>query len=202
MFRLGFLASHRGTNMQAVIDACRAGRIPAQPVVVISNNRLSGALKRAAAADIDGYHLSSKTHPDPAHLDTAILQALRKHKVDLVILTGYLKKIGPKTLPGYRGRIINIHPSLLPKYGGPGMYGLRIHEAVLAARERTTGVTIHRVEGAYDEGAVLAQNLVPVKTDDTPESLAARVLEVEHTLLVETVRKIAKGEIPIAHTSR
>ena len=82
------------------------------------------------------------------------------------------------------------------------MYGLRIHEAVLAARERTTGVTIHRVEGAYDEGAVLAQNLVPVKTDDTPESLAARVLEVEHTLLVETVRKIAKGEIPIAHTSR
>ena len=199
MFRIAFFASHRGTNMQAVIDACREGRIHAQPVVVISNNRLSGALKRAKAAGIAGYHINSKIHPDPAHLDTTILHTLEQHEVDLVVLTGYLKKIGPKTLMAYRGRMINIHPSLLPRHGGQGMYGLRVHEAVLAAGEPATGVTIHRVEAEYDKGMVLAQRTVPVKPADTAESLAGRVLVSEHALLVETVGKIARGEIPAYH---
>ncbi len=185
--------------MQAVIDACREERIHAQPVVVISNNRLSGALKRAKAAGIAGYHINSKIHPDPAHLDTTILHTLEQHEVDLVVLTGYLKKIGPKTLMAYRGRMINIHPSLLPRHGGQGMYGLRVHEAVLAAGEPATGVTIHRVEAEYDKGMVLAQRTVPVKPDDTAESLAGRVLVSEHALLVETVGKIARGEIPAYH---
>lgn len=199
MLRLGFLASHRGTNMQAVIDACRIGRIQAKPVVAISNNRLSGALKRAKAAGMAAYHLSGKTHPEPADLDAAILQVLDKHRTDLVILTGYLKKIGPQTLAAWRGRMINIHPSLLPKYGGQGMYGLRIHEAVLAAGEQTTGVTIHLVEGEYDEGAVLAQQAVPVRPDDTPHTLAERVLAVEHALLVDTVGRIADGSISLPY---
>ena len=199
MIRIAFFASHRGTNMQAVIDACREGRIHAQPVVVISNNRLSGALKRAEAAGIAGYHINSKIHPDPDHLDATILHTLEQHEADLVVLTGYLKKIGPKTLMAYRGRIINIHPYLLPRHGGQGMYGLRVHEAVLAAGEPATGVTIHRVEAEYDKGMVLAQRTVPVNPGDTAESLAGRVLVSEHALLVETVGKIARGEIPAYH---
>lgn len=193
MLRLGFLASHRGTNMQAVVDACREGRIPALPAVLISNNRSARALRRAESAGFPGYCLNGDTHPDPENLDRAILEALVRHAVDLVVLTGYLKKVGPGTLAAYRGRMINIHPSLLPRHGGRGMYGLRVHESVLAAGDEVTGVTIHYVEADYDEGAVTARRTVPVEPGDTPETLAARVLAAEHELLVETVGRIARG---------
>ncbi len=191
MLRLGFLASHRGSNMQAVVDACASGSIRAQPAVVISNNRSARALRRAESAGFSGYCLNTDTCPDPAELDRAMLGILRRHEVDLVVLTGYLKRVGPETLAAFRGRMINIHPSLLPRYGGRGMYGLRVHEAVLASGDKTTGVTIHHLEEEYDQGAMLAQRTVPVEPGDTPESLAARVLAVEHELLVETVGSIA-----------
>jgi phosphoribosylglycinamide formyltransferase-1 len=197
MIRLGFLASHRGSNMQSVIDACHDGRIRATPAVIISNNRTSGALVRAADAGIPRRCLNSTTHPDPDRLDTAILSTLQAHRVDLIILAGYMKKIGPRTLAAYRGRIINIHPALLPKYGGRGMFGLHVHAAVLAAGERETGVTVHLVDEEYDHGPILVQRAVPVLRDDTPESLAERVLQVEHEVLVETVGKIVDGTIPL-----
>lgn len=194
---LGFLASHRGSNMQAVIDACRSGRICAAPAIVISNNRDSGALERAKREGIPGHCLNTTSHPDPDRLDTAIADTLQRYRADFVILAGYMKKVGPRTLKAFPNRIVNIHPALLPRYGGQGMYGTRVHEAVLAAGERETGVTIHLVDELYDHGAILAQQKVVVLPDDTPESLSARVLETEHALLVETVAGLVSGKIPL-----
>jgi len=195
--RLGFLASHGGSNMQAIVDACKEGRLHAELAVVISNNSESTALERARREGIPRYHLSSATHPDPAQLDAAIMRALEDHGVDLVILAGYMKLLGPQTLARYRGRILNIHPALLPKFGGKGLYGKKVHEAVLAAGERVTGVTIHLVDERYDAGPIVAQSEVPVLEDDTVDSLAARVLEREHQLFAETLEKIVQGEIDL-----
>jgi phosphoribosylglycinamide formyltransferase-1 len=194
---LGFLASGRGSNMQAVIDACKSGRLAARPRVVISNNSGSGTLARADREGIPRYHLSGRTHPDPPQLDAAILDALLRHEVELVTLAGYMKKLGPRTLERYAGRTINIHPALLPRFGGLGMYGARVHQAVLAVGEKETGVTIHLVDAEYDTGLIVAQCRVQVLADDTVESLSQRVLEQEHRFLVETIGKIASGEIAL-----
>lgn len=192
---LGFFASHRGSNMQSVIDACMAGQLTAKPCVVISNNSASEALARARRENIPAYHLSSKVIPDPAVLDKAILLTLKRHDVELVVLAGYMKQLGPQTLAAYKDRVINIHPALLPKYGGVGMYGMHVHEAVIAAGDPETGVTIHLVDSEYDHGQILAQCRVPVLPGDTPDILAARVLEQEHRFLVETLRNIVEGNI-------
>ena len=190
---LGFLASGRGSNMQAVIDACNAGQILARPCVVISNNSRSGALARAKREGIPYVHLSGVTHPDPEQLDRAICGVLLDHDVELVVLVGYMKKLGPRTLAQYAGHIANIHPALLPNFGGQGMYGTQVHEAVLAAGMQETGVTIHLVDAEYDHGPIIAQRQVAVLPGDTAESLAHRVLEHEHSLLVETLARIASG---------
>lgn len=197
MMKLAFFASHGGSNMQAVLDACKTGYLPAQPSVVISNNSDSMALARAAGDGIAHYHFSAKTQPDPAQLDKEILLTLQRHGAELVVLAGYMRKLGPKTLAHFQGRIINIHPSLLPKYGGPGMYGAHVHEAVLAAGEKETGVTIHLVDGEYDHGAVISQCRVPVAPDDTVATLSERVLAQEHLFLVETLRKIMTKELTL-----
>jgi phosphoribosylglycinamide formyltransferase-1 len=194
---LGFFASHRGTNMQSVIDACKSGKLDAKPCVVISNNSDSEALARARQENIPAYHFSSKVIPDRAALDEAILLILQRYKVELVLLAGYMKPLGPKTLAAYKDRVINIHPALLPKYGGLGMYGMHVHEAVLAAGDSETGVTIHLVDAEYDHGQILAQCRVPVLPGDTPDVLAARVLEQEHRFLVETLQNIVTGNIQL-----
>lgn len=195
--RLGFLASHGGTNLQAILDAVAAGRLPAEPRVVISNNSTATALQRARALGIAGLHLSGQSHPDPEALDAAILAALREHVVNLVVLAGYMKKIGPRVLSAYTRRVVNIHPALLPKFGGRGMYGVQVHEAVLAAGERVTGVTVHLVDAEYDRGPILAQVEVAVQPGDTAQALQARVLEREHFLYADTLRRIAAGEIDL-----
>lgn len=193
---LGFLASHGGSNMQAIIDACKRGRLDAKPCVVISNNSDSMALQRAKNEGIPRYHISSVTHPGSLE-DEEILRTLKCHGVDTVILAGYMKMLGPATLRAYRGRILNIHPALLPKYGGKGMYGKRVHEAVLAAGEKVTGVSIHIVDENYDTGPIIAQCQVPVHEGDTVDSLAERVLKHEHVLYAETLQKIADGRIAL-----
>ncbi|HVN96914.1 MAG TPA: phosphoribosylglycinamide formyltransferase [Syntrophorhabdaceae bacterium] len=195
--KIGFLASHGGSNMQAIIDACKSGKLEAIPAVVVSNNSDSGAIARARTEGVPHYYLSGKTHPDPVELDQAILDALLRHGVDIVILAGYMKKLGPKTLAHFRGRILNVHPALLPKFGGAGMYGIHVHEAVIAAGEKESGVTIHLVDEQYDTGPILAQRRVPVMPDDTPETLAARVLTEEHILYSETLQRIATGELSL-----
>jgi phosphoribosylglycinamide formyltransferase-1 len=131
-------------------------------------------------------------------LDRAILSALLRHEADTVILAGYMKKLGPKALSRFAGRILNIHPALLPKFGGQGMYGLCVHEAVLAAGETGTGVSIHLVDAEYDTGPIIAQARVSVEPRDTPETLAARVLQREHTFFAETLQKIVTGEITLS----
>ncbi len=191
---LGFLASHGGSNMQAIIDACKDGRLDARPCVVISNNSDSMALQRARNEGIPCSHISGATHPGSAE-DEEILRALKRHGVDTVILAGYMKQLGPITLNAYRGRILNIHPALLPKFGGWGMFGKRVHEAVLAAGEKVTGVTIHLIDENYDTGPIVNQCQVPVLPGDTAESLAERVLTHEHKLYVETLQKISDGRI-------
>jgi phosphoribosylglycinamide formyltransferase 1 len=193
---LGFLASHGGSNLQAILDACQEGKLDAVPRVVISNNSTSGALARARAAGVPGYHVSAQTHPG-AEEDREILRLLRHHGVDTVILAGYMKRVGPDTLRAYRGRILNIHPALLPRFGGVGLYGKRVHEAVLQAGEKVSGATVHLIDEQYDTGPILSQARVPVREGDTADSLAARVLEQEHLLYVETLRKISEGAIEL-----
>lgn len=195
--KLGFLASHNGSNMQAIIDACNKKILDASCNVIISNNSDSGALKRAIKENIPGYHISSLKYPDENELDIAILNALKKHEVNLVILAGYMKKIGPFTLDYYKGRILNIHPALLPKYGGEGMYGKLVHEAVLKAKEKITGVTVHLVDKDYDKGPILNQIEVPVKENDNADILAERVLKAEHEIYVKTLKLISENKIKL-----
>jgi len=192
---IAFLASHGGSNMQAIIDAVKQGRLKANLVAVICNNSGSMALQRAESENIPNYHISSLTHTDPDQADAAIVEILKKCKTDLVVLAGYMKKIGDQTLKAYQGRILNIHPALLPKFGGKGMVGKRVHEAVLKSGDSVTGVTIHLIDEKYDNGPILAQEEVAVLENDTADSLAERVLEKEHTLYAETIAKIITKEI-------
>lgn len=187
--------------MQAILDACRNGHLDGEARVVIGNNSRSGALQRAREAGLPCYHLSGHTHPEPAALDAAICDALQEHEAQVICLAGYMKLLGPRTLDTYRGHIVNIHPGLLPRHGGQGFYGKRVHEAVLAAGDTESGATVHIVDEEYDTGPVLSQATVPVQPGDTAETLAERVLQVEHTLYPETLQKIATGEIDLTRYS-
>ena len=197
VFRLGALASGGGTNLQAIMDRCASGDLPARMAVVIGNNSGSGALERARRAGVPTCHLSGRTHPDPQALDRAIAEVFQSYGVDLVVLGGYMKKLGPVTLQAYPNRILNIHPALLPAFGGKGMYGLRVHQAVIESGAWISGVTVHLADEEYDHGPIVAQEAVRVGPDDTPESLAARVLEVEHRLYWEVVRLFAEGRVAV-----
>lgn len=197
LLRIGALASHEGTTLQAILDASREGTLAARVVAVVSNNSDSGALRRARAAGAATFHFSSKTHPDAQALDVAISAALVEQGVEVVMLAGYMKKLGPALLARYHGRILNTHPALLPKFGGHGMYGMRVHEAVLQAGEAETGPSVHLVDAEYDTGRVLAQARVPVLAGDTAESLAARVQERERRLVVTVLNRVATGELEL-----
>jgi phosphoribosylglycinamide formyltransferase-1 len=192
---VGVLASHEGTTLQSLLDACSHGRIQGRVAVVVSNNGDSGALRRARQAGVPAVHLSAKTHEDPTALDAAIRDALIAAGVDVVFLAGYMKKLGPLVLDAFAGRILNTHPALLPRFGGPGMYGDRVFEAVLESGEPETGVSIHLVDADYDTGAVVCQCRVPVLPGDSLEDLKARVRAREKELVVDTLARIATGDI-------
>ncbi len=193
--KLGVLASGGGTNLQAIIDNCEAGKINAEVKVVISNNSKSGALERARRHNIPAVHVSSITFDSFEDLDEAILSSLKEYDVDLVILAGYMKKVGPKVLEAYRNRVLNIHPGLLPKFGGIGMYGHRVHEAVLASGEKVSGPTVHVVDEVYDHGPIIAQRFVPVLEGDSPDTLAERVLKEEHQIYSEVIQLFAEERV-------
>ena len=198
---IGVLASHHGTTLQAVLDACEQGTLAARVGVVISNNSRSGALERAHAAGIRTCHLSSKTLPDSAALDRAVCTCLETEDTDVVLLAGFMRKLGPHTLRAYAGRILNTHPALLPKFGGPGMFGAHVHRAVLASGDRVSGASVHLVDADYDTGPVLAQRSVPVLGGDTADTLAERVQSAERQLVVEVLREIVLGirTLPLAN---
>ncbi len=190
--RLGVLASGGGTNLQSIIDRSAAGKLDADVVVIISNNSRSGALKRARKHGIDAYHISTLTEGSDDALDRALSQKLMDYNVDLVILAGYMKKIGPVLIESFPGRILNIHPALLPRFGGRDMYGIRVHQAVLDAGVTESGVTVHIVDSQYDHGSILEQRKVPVLENDTPEELAARVLVEEHKIYADVIQRLAE----------
>ena len=190
MKNIAVFASGGGSDLQAIIDACKSGRLNAQVRVVISNNSGSMALQRARNEGIPAFHFNAKVIEDSADLEKRMLDTLLGHETDLVFLAGYLKKIGPGVLSAYENRIFNIHPSLLPKHGGEGMYGINVHRAVLEAGETETGITIHRVSADYDTGEIIAQRKVPVLDGDTPETLAARVLAQEHVFIVDVLSEM------------
>jgi phosphoribosylglycinamide formyltransferase-1 len=193
--RIAMLASHEGSTVQAVIDAIAAGRLTARLCLVLSNNRNSGALVRASSAGIPTAYLSRATHPDATELDRAICSALERSRCDLVVLAGYMRKIGPSTLARYCSRILNTHPSLLPRHGGKGMRGRRAHEAVLASGDDETGVSLHLVDGEYDTGCVVAQAKLAIEAGESVESLETRVRALERKFLCDSLQRIAVGEL-------
>lgn len=184
--RVAVMASGGGTNLQALLDTCRGGA-PARVVLVASNRAEAGALRRAAEAGVP-------THVFADHTDgPAMVELFRSHDVELIVLAGYLKLVPEVVVNEFAGRMLNIHPALLPSFGGSGMYGLRVHRAVLDAGSTVSGPTVHLVTAEYDKGPIVAQWPVPVAADDTPESLARRVLAVEHQLLPAVVLAAARS---------
>ena len=194
---IAVFASHGGSDLQAIIDGCKSKEIEADVSVVISNNGDSMALQRAEKEKIDAYHLSVKTEGTEELLEKKILDVLGKYHVDMIFLAGYMKLLPVSVLEKYDNRIFNIHPALLPKFGGKGMYGIKVHNAVISAGETETGVTIHRVNAEYDSGEIVAQTKVPVLENDTAELLADRVLQREHEFLVEVISDIVNGKIKL-----
>lgn len=185
--RLAVLASGRGSNLQAIVDHFDnlARERIAKVVLVASNRADSPALIRAATASIDIAHFNA------ADDGTELRDLLKKYRIDLVVLAGYLKRIPSKVIREYSGRMINIHPALLPAFGGEGMYGSHVHEAVIASGAKESGVTVHLVDDDYDRGPIVAQWRIPVEPSDTAEKLAARVLNVEHVVYPRTVEMVA-----------
>jgi formyltetrahydrofolate-dependent phosphoribosylglycinamide formyltransferase len=185
--RVAVFASGGGTNLEALFEALDAHPV-AEIALVASNREGVFALERAARR---GVVTAIVAHDD----GPSIIELLETHAIDWVVLAGYLRIVPPEVVRRYRGRMLNIHPALLPKFGGAGMYGERVHAAVLSAGETESGVTVHLVDEMYDHGPIVAQRKVTVQSGDTPERLAARVLEVEHELLPEVVIAAAEGRI-------
>lgn len=185
--RIGVLASGGGTNLQAIIDHLGPAdeSSTAELALVASNRENAGALDRARNASINAEVF------DATDDGASLLDLLERHSVDLIVLAGYMKKIPSAVVSAYHRRIINVHPGLLPEFGGAGMYGSRVHAAVLSSGTRTTGVTVHFVDDEFDHGPVIAQWRVPVHDGDTAESLGARVLEVEHIVYPRAVEMVA-----------
>lgn len=196
MMRVGVLASGRGSNLQALIDAAREGA-PYEIVAVISNVADAPALDRARRAGIPAHWVDHRGRPREA-FEADLTRRLREARVDLVCLAGFLRILSPWFVSEFRGRILNIHPSLLPAFGGAGLIGMRVHEAVLAAGVRETGCTVHVVDETVDGGPIVAQAIVPVHPGDTPEVLAERVAREEHRLYPHVVRSIAEGRLRVA----
>ena len=188
--RVAVCISGRGSNLQALLGTLGPSA-PAQVVLALSNRREAGGLEYARQAGVVAEVLD---HPTDA---AEWLARLRRHRVDLVVLAGYLKLVPAAVVSAYRGRIINIHPGLLPAFGGPGMYGERVHRAVLASGNSVSGATVHLVDEQYDRGQILGQGTVPVLPGDSPATLAARVLEVEHRLLPAAVLAAAAAGHPV-----
>ena len=188
--RLGFLASHGGSSLRAIVRAVRSGDLATQAVVAISNNADAPALAFARDEGLEALHISGATEGGVEAADRAIADALTRACVGLVVLSGYMRKVGPQTLARFGGRILNVHPALLPSHGGQGMYGDRVHAAVLKAGDPVSGATIHWVDAEYDHGAVVRQGECPVLPGDTVETLRARVMALEPGLYIEALREI------------
>ena len=195
---IAVFASGKGSNFKSILDALKSAKIcNAQIVIVISNNLKSGALEVARENNIPALHINRKQFVTDEDFNSALMAVLQKHNVNFIVLAGYMKKIDAKIIKVYRNRIVNIHPALLPKFGGSGMYGLHVHKAVIESGDKISGASVHIVDEEYDHGPVVLQKLVPVEAADTPETLAARVLKIEHEIYPEAISLFAEGKIKV-----
>lgn len=187
MFKIGVLVSGGGSNLQSIIDKSKSGKLQCNVEVVIGDRECYG-VERAKEAGIDRHVLDRKILKK--ELCKEIDKIITEKGVELVVLAGFLSIIDEEFVNKWKGKIINIHPSLLPKFGGPGMYGIKVHEAVLKAGEQESGCTVHYVDTGVDSGEIIAQKRVKVLVGDTPETLQKRILMEEHKLLPESIAKI------------
>jgi phosphoribosylglycinamide formyltransferase 1 len=196
--KLGFLASGNGSSARAICAAIRLGDLAAEARLLVSNRRDAKALEWARVDGLTSLHIPTLSAPDEA--DAALAKAMQDHGVNLIILSGYLRHLGPKTLEAFKGRILNIHPGPLPEFGGEGMYGRRVHEAVIAAGVTESAIVIHGVDEVYDRGPEIARTWVAVEAGDSVETLEARVTSLEPAFFVETLIRIAKGGLRLPGT--
>jgi phosphoribosylglycinamide formyltransferase-1 len=194
---IAIFASGRGSNFQAILSAIDAGFLPARITVLISNRSDARALDIARARKIQTSHLSQKMFPSEEALAEAILNVLSQQRAELLVLAGYLKKIPLQVVRRYRNRIVNIHPALLPLFGGAGLYGHFVHEAVIASGMKVSGATVHLVDEEYDRGPIVMQKTVEITQEDTPDLLAAKVLKIEHEIFPLALKAFAEGKIKI-----
>ncbi len=193
MLQLAVFASGQGSNLEAIYNSIIEGSLTGVKLsLVISNNSNSGALAFAKKINIPAIHLSLlKCEGDPKKLEYQTLHILEVLKIDIIALAGYMKKLSAQVLAKYNGKIVNVHPALLPEFGGAGMYGLNVHTAIIAARKKNSGATVHFVESEYDSGEIILQESCTVLDNDTPESLAERIKIIEHKILPQAIQIIA-----------
>ena len=200
MLKIGFMASGGGSNFTAIVDRVRDGSLrDVQIEFLITNNSQCGAAEAARTAGIKVYHISGVTHPSPEELAAAMVSAIDIHGIQLLVLAGYMKKVPDALLARLPQRVINVHPALLPAFGGPGHWGRHVHEAVYDAGVRVTGVTVHFVDSVYDHGKILAQRSTPVLFHDSVDDIAGKVLVQEHDLYWRVVQAFAHDKVAIVN---
>ena len=188
----------RGSNLQAILDACRSGTVDGEVAVVVGTRSDAPALERARAAGVHTVVISPRKYEgDPEGYQAALLRVLDKYRVGLICLAGYMLKLPQGVVDRFRNRIMNVHPALLPFFGGQGMYGENVHRAVLESGMKVSGATVHLVDEHYDHGPIIVQTAVPIEENDTPETLAARVLPLEHRLYVEAISLFAQNRLEV-----
>ncbi|NTU92599.1 MAG: phosphoribosylglycinamide formyltransferase [Chlorobiaceae bacterium] len=192
--RLAVFCSGTGSNFRALHEAIHERELPAEIVLCVSNRPQCGAFEFAEEKGVETLHLSERQFGSFEEFEEAMLRALKARGIGLVLLAGYMRKVPDAVVAAYADRILNVHPALLPKFGGEGMYGIRVHTAVIAAGESESGATVHLVNKEYDKGRILLQRTVPVLPGDTPESLADRVLACEHLLYPDALEQLLAGE--------
>ena len=197
MKRCAVFASGGGSNFQSLIDRRNAGELRAELCVLVVNNSGAGAAQRARDNDIPVIHCAPSHFNEETAYEAVLMGHLEQYKADFIVLAGYMKKLPPSVVRKYRNRIINIHPGLLPAFGGKGMYGSRVHLAVLEYGAKVSGITVHFVDEEYDHGPVIYQTTVPVFDSDTPDVLAARVLAVEHASLWKVVNAVGTDAVRV-----
>ena len=196
--KIAVLVSGGGTNLQAIIDAIKNKKIKnAKLTLVLSNNARAYALVRAKRAGIETLVLSEKNCKNRLGYAKALVEELKKRKIDLICLAGFMVVLSPYFIKHFKNKILNIHPALLPAFGGRGMYGHHVHEAVLKSGVKFSGCTVHFVDEGCDTGPIILQKVVPVLDDDTPESLAKRILKFEHKIYPEAIKLVARGDLKI-----
>jgi len=194
MIKIGFLASHNGSAARAITEACRSGKLKGAATILVTNNAKAGALEWAKDMGLKTAVINSSNTQD---VDKTIADMFLDNYVGLVVCSGYMKLIGPKTIASVKGDILNVHPALLPKYGGKGMYGKYVHQAVFRAKDAETGITIHLVDSEYDRGRIIAQKVINVSSDDSMEMIEEKVKAAEPDFYIQTLQKILSGELSL-----